>query len=938
MEVPGPFPAFKTYRECRNCALGSGCRTAGIPTTPATPPPLTSPPPPLQDRALLIVGEAPGYNEDLTGRPFVGGSGHFLRKLYIAGFKLDRYADVYLSNACRCRPANNSTPTASQVNRCRPHLIEDIRQLQALHSEVVILCVGSPATRSILSMGLTESFSLQGRVQSWGWAGTEDLKPCRVFTTFHPANLISGRNPSRFAAVKDHLRILESYLSGNPLDLPECPPHQLCPAVPSYKFKRLSVDIETYGACHPYPEQTEFHPIRALHWDNPKDLVVTASVCWRNEEGELQAAGFNMWEARHRARLASFIRNLEPDGDLIGMNIKFDIMWLRAFDPQFLLALNMDVRLTDLAVLNYLHSEQRPERSLKALAPLFRITKYDAATSLKHHRYKSRKDPDLMAYNVKDSWSTLLAVEYLEAAIAKDYPDSEKLSPYSRQWYSNLLWTCIRMEEDGVAYNAAGLDELDYSLVLKSALLYSEFRHKHNIILAGTGSAKAIQDLYLRAMEEAGLTGSPKVVLTEKKREVSTNQENANLFLEHLSPSSPTFSLLKGQQQFEAYQKIITSYTRPMLHGSKKNPTSCRLLPAAVQFARTYRNNAMLAFPSWFPVPSQHDSGKEGGTMQGRITSKFPACQTMPKVVKKCLTSRYDPGFLIGVDLSQIELRVGALMSGDSVMMKEYWDGVDRHTNTAKILLRHLLAHLQAASRPTFDLKVDLKVLTYTTDELLVALDMPRLKFKEGTLEFTKWDVFRQGGKTTNFLILFRGGGFKLRSTLATDLGIDLPLPVCEATISEIRGRYPEFDLWQVGLIESVKRTGRLILPLTGQSRLFLGSPAAIEATYTAEICNLPIQCPAANIMLDIQHSLRRALDTLKRKVYVGLNIYDAIYIDGPISQYAATERAVERCFASSEYLKRLQDKLERQIPLGYDLTVILKDGVAKSRHLQAAA
>ena len=128
---------------------------------------------------LMFVGEAPGAEEDRTGRPFVGRAGKLLEKM-INAMGLSR-PQVYIANVLKTRPPNNATPTSDEVERCAPYLFD---QIAAVAPEVIVT-LGLPATRCLLksdqSMG-----SLRGR-----WARFEHGSfACEVMPTFHPAFLL----------------------------------------------------------------------------------------------------------------------------------------------------------------------------------------------------------------------------------------------------------------------------------------------------------------------------------------------------------------------------------------------------------------------------------------------------------------------------------------------------------------------------------------------------------------------------------------------------------------------------------------------------------------------------------------------------------------------------------------------------------------------------
>jgi uracil-DNA glycosylase family 4 len=93
---------------------------------------------------VMIIGEAPGLDEDLKGRPFVGRSGQLLDKiLHACG--LNRYQHVYISNIVKCRPPGNRVPTPSEIRVCRPYLLQ---QIDLIDPKILIL-LGATALKSM---------------------------------------------------------------------------------------------------------------------------------------------------------------------------------------------------------------------------------------------------------------------------------------------------------------------------------------------------------------------------------------------------------------------------------------------------------------------------------------------------------------------------------------------------------------------------------------------------------------------------------------------------------------------------------------------------------------------------------------------------------------------------------------------------------------------
>jgi uracil-DNA glycosylase family 4 len=149
---------------------------------------------------LMFIGEAPGAEEDRTGRPFVGRAGQLLEKM-IGAMGLARQ-QVYIANVLKTRPPDNATPTSEEVRLCAPYLYAQI----ALIQPEVIVTLGLPASRALLNS--VESMSrLRGR-----WASFAAPAPCGraipVMPTYHPAFLLRSYTPENRAKVWSDLRMV----------------------------------------------------------------------------------------------------------------------------------------------------------------------------------------------------------------------------------------------------------------------------------------------------------------------------------------------------------------------------------------------------------------------------------------------------------------------------------------------------------------------------------------------------------------------------------------------------------------------------------------------------------------------------------------------------------------------------------------------------------
>jgi len=141
---------------------------------------------------LMFVGEAPGRDEDLQGRPFVGRAGQLLTQMIQAmGFRRE---EVFIANVLKCRPPGNRNPAPDEVAQCEPYLM---RQIELVRPKL-ICALGNHALRALT--GYTGGISkVRGRpMEFFQW---------KVVPTFHPAYLL--RNP---AAKRDAWEDLKAIL------------------------------------------------------------------------------------------------------------------------------------------------------------------------------------------------------------------------------------------------------------------------------------------------------------------------------------------------------------------------------------------------------------------------------------------------------------------------------------------------------------------------------------------------------------------------------------------------------------------------------------------------------------------------------------------------------------------------------------------------------
>lgn len=148
--------------KCQKCTLSQG-RTNAVPGEGSL------------EAELMFVGEAPGRDEDLQGRPFVGRAGQLLTKI-IGAMKFNR-EDVYITNVVKCRPPNNRNPNKEEIETCKNYLLEQIEMIKPR----AIVALGRVATDFFIhsSLGMT---ALRGNFR--------EFNDIQVMPTFHPSYII----------------------------------------------------------------------------------------------------------------------------------------------------------------------------------------------------------------------------------------------------------------------------------------------------------------------------------------------------------------------------------------------------------------------------------------------------------------------------------------------------------------------------------------------------------------------------------------------------------------------------------------------------------------------------------------------------------------------------------------------------------------------------
>lgn len=214
-------PVEQIYNpKCKLCPLHKTAKTVCVPSERVG----------RGEPEVLVIGEAPGRQEDASGRPFVGDSGRVIRdELYKAGI-----TNYVITNVVKCRPPDNRDPKPEEIKACRKYLDQEIRSLGLKY----VLTLGRFSSKSVLKKSKI-TLDHGNLVQLSGLTG---------MPAYHPAYTL--RDPSKLPALQHDLRRLRKYIDGELED----------DKLPKYRVvnsKNLELFLDTFTAAPEFSYDTE---------------------------------------------------------------------------------------------------------------------------------------------------------------------------------------------------------------------------------------------------------------------------------------------------------------------------------------------------------------------------------------------------------------------------------------------------------------------------------------------------------------------------------------------------------------------------------------------------------------------------------------------------------------------------------------------------------
>ena len=573
---------------------------------------------------IMLVGEAPGFFEERTGKPFVGDAGILLNYLLrVSG--LDR-KKLFVSNAVRCRPPENKTPLSKHINACRPFLFEEVGRVDPK----VIVALGRVAEESLIPG--QRMVKVRGK-----WYFSEALKK-KVLPTVHPAAIL--RSPEMEPVFLRDMEKLRKELN-EPFKVEETRgDFRVIKKVRDLEILRFfllslpefAFDLETSGQ-------------RSISFNYLKSKIICISFCGEEDTAYvlplLKKGGDEFWSPEEKVIVMRELRYIfESRVKKIGANIKFDVEFLKTnrieveniyFDTMLahhLIEVNQPHSLDFLSTW-YGVGFGRPDRVQKYLKEVTDdflmvdekiLWDYTCGDVISTYRLKKKLEVELVEKGLDRLFFELtmpLCRRLIQVELRGVKVDVEKLKQVSKE-YGQRIESYRKEIGEMVSedFNPNSSKQL-------SKLLFSDLGFEPEKFTAG---------------------GQP-----------STDEE----VLEQYKENKVVDKVLKLRRAV----KFKSTY----LDGKDGSGGMFKLLD----------NNGRL-----------HTSYLVSGTRSGRLSSSRPNLQNIPNEKELRSLFVVERGWkFIESDYEQIEMRVLAFLSGDKILLDAFKRGIDVHTQVASVVM-----------------------------------------------------------------------------------------------------------------------------------------------------------------------------------------------------------------------------------------------------------
>ena len=591
---------------------------------------------------VMVIGEAPGATEDEAGVPFIGRSGKLVRDALLnAGIDPDT---CYITNAVNCRPPENKTPTSAQIRECRRWVQERIKQVKPKY----VLLLGNVPMESLLGFtGIKKArgnpIERDGIIYLPTYHPAYVLRDPRAEAPFTadlklfariireggmPAeedlNVVLVNSPSKIRQMLDDLKGTVSYdLETNdlyPWDVP-LTPKEIASGVPIPNKKQIvSLQLGTRKAQYIILLNHPENPVPFTE-DEKQDLITRIDKRMRN-----------CYIVTHNGKF-----------DALWMLVHFGVRWFPSFDTMLAHYILDENSLHTLKVL--------PQVFLGAMPYDINVEEKKGGGSL----------PAFIKYGAKDVYYT----RKLRFVFGKMLDEDTAV----KRVFEEILMPCVELfveaEYHGVYIDTERMDEVEIYLQEKIDEAEVELNRYSSKVVWDT-STKSFVDRKTVAIGDIGVNKRSQY---QELNWGSSQQLGAFLYnylklpiIEKTEGGAPSTS-----------ESVLLRTDHKIARALLDYRAAQKQLTAFIDGWRRYLVDSRL-----------HPSFKLHGTVTGRLSCENPNLQQVPRDPKIRTLITAPPGWtMIEADLSQIEMRIAAELSGDKALLEAYRLGIDVHWLTA---------------------------------------------------------------------------------------------------------------------------------------------------------------------------------------------------------------------------------------------------------------
>lgn len=767
---------------------------------------------------IMIVGEAPGREEEKLGKPFVGRSGSLLESiLKQEGLDVD---EIYVCNAVSCRPPSNRTPSKGEIKACKKWLDYQIAMVKP---KFVLLLGNTPLMSITGKAGITKQ-----RGRPWEQDGIIFM------AAYHPAFIL--RDPDQEATFTKDIRLFNEIINFG--GIPEERELVVRSVMDWNTFDEMIRDLR--GAVAVDIETNQLYPWRHM-------LVQKDGTLKAGEVPRITSVGFatsrnqwclpvhhpqSPWTQEELEGLMDKIDEVISDCSIITHNGKFDLLWLRVhFGVEWEIAFD--------TMLAHFILDENDRHGLKYLAMKYLgAPDWDVGLDVKQKGIWS-KHSKYLAHDV-----------YYTRKLRFLFGKMLNADPEVKLVYQKVLLPCanlfIDVEFHGVHVNQDKFDEAEKYL-----------RDQYN------GALKQLKEW------------EPEYVLTAKGKKAPFNwgspQQLAGLLFGTPEEGFPHGLGIKALDKTKSgadstSESVIKRIDHPCTEALLKFREAKQQLSFFIDGWKPYLVNGRL-----------HPSFKLHGTVTGRLSCENPNLQQVPRDPRiRTLISAPEGWSLIEADLSQIELRIAAELANERAMLEAFKTGVDVHWLTALreiarggALKSLVVKTAQALSKGT--------KLSYS-QSINILLKMGPDAAQGISAE---WKEYRKKAKAINFGYLYGMWWKKFKLYARDNYGVAVTDEEAQASRIAFFDLYSDFPEWHKRQRRYVRKHG-YVKSLSGRkrrlpaARMSEDTPERREAERQA--INSPVQSFANEINLMAALQLRKEFP--RRVLRIVGTVHDAVLLE----------------------------------------------------------